>query len=76
MIETRKKKAGTIIITIAAIMLMMPVAVMAGNLEPGGPPDNGTMHTLEEIYTEIETLKTNQAVSNAKIVIRDLIQGQ
>jgi hypothetical protein len=49
----REKKAKAIIITIAAIMLMMPVAVMAGNLEPSGPPDNGTMHTLDEIYDAV-----------------------
>ncbi len=57
----RKAKAGTISITIMIMLLVlmffMPLAAMAGSLDPSGPPDDGTMKTLDEIYNEIQTLK-------------------
>ena len=54
---------ATIMILVAVMLLLMSVGVMAGNLEPDDPPPvtgSGTMHTLEDIYTEIQTLKIIQ----------------
>ena len=49
----RKKvtRAGavTTMIMAAAVMLLMPAAALAGDLEPGAAPGS-TMHTLDEIY--------------------------
>ncbi len=56
--ESLKTKAGTVIITmLAAVILMMPTTVMAGNLDPTGPPDNASsaMYTLKDIYDYLDT---------------------
>ncbi len=53
----KKTKAGAVIITmLAAIILLMPVVSMAGNLEPTGPPSSGTMHSLEDIHSKVEVI--------------------
>jgi hypothetical protein len=45
----KKTKAGAIVTILAAVMLLMPLAVMAGDLEPSAEPGS-TMKTLQEIY--------------------------
>ena len=39
------------------ILLVLSIGVWAGDLEPSGPPDQGTMHTLDEIYTKMESVE-------------------
>ncbi len=41
---------------VLAVMFLLPFAVMAGSLDPSAPPDNGTMHSLEDIYKKLEAL--------------------
>jgi hypothetical protein len=55
----RITKAGIIILT--ATLLIMPLAALAGNLEPTAPPTTGTMRTLDDIYN-----KTNNATALPK----------
>jgi len=53
-----KTKAGKVITAIlAAMILMLPMAAMAGTLDPGAGPDS-TMHSLGEIYDKLETMDT------------------
>lgn len=50
-----------IIMDFIATALFLPGLVSAGELEPGGPPTTGTMHTLEQIYEVV--LDTNSKVN-------------
>ncbi|MBW2637155.1 MAG: hypothetical protein JRC86_06490, partial [Deltaproteobacteria bacterium] len=50
-----------IITAFMAAALFLPGLVSAGALEPVGPPDTGTMYTLEEIYDVM--LDTNSKVN-------------
>jgi hypothetical protein len=54
----KKTKAVSVTITMlaAAVLLLMPVVTLAGDLEPTGPPSSGTMHSLEDIHSKIEVL--------------------
>ena len=62
----RKRKKSMLVLAIImgfiATALFLPGLVSAGNLEPGGPPTTGTMHTLEEIYEVV--LDTNSKVNS------------
>jgi hypothetical protein len=49
-------KAGAVIITIMAAMIMKPLMAIAGNLEPSSAPGS-TMHTLDEIYNKLAILE-------------------
>ncbi len=45
------------------MMFFIPVASLAGNLEPSAAPDS-TMKTLQEVYDKIETIHRNQVIIN------------
>ncbi|MCP4714949.1 MAG: DUF1566 domain-containing protein [Deltaproteobacteria bacterium] len=38
---------------VLAVMFLLPFAVMAGSLDPSAPPEDGTMHSLEDIYNAV-----------------------
>lgn len=68
----RGQKSIFVMAVIAAFItgsLFMLCQVVAGELEPSGPPTTGTMHTIEEIYNLIVKIgtapveKTGQTVS-------------
>lgn len=50
MISQEKIRAGIVIFL--AVLLCMPPAALAGNLQPSAPPTTGTMHTLDDIYNQ------------------------
>ncbi len=47
--EAKKTGAMMAVVLAVAVMLMVPVTVLAGDLEPSAAPGS-TMHTLDEIY--------------------------
>jgi hypothetical protein len=47
------------VVTLAVMLLLMPIIARAGNLEPSGPPTSGTMHSLEDIYKKLSEIDTN-----------------
>jgi hypothetical protein len=69
----RQKKLMMLFVTtmaVVAIGVFVPGLVCAGDLEPPGPPTEGTMHTLDEIYNKLQMLsggvpKTGQTTSFA-----------
>jgi len=58
--EKKAKAEGAVIITLVAMMvLILTVSVLASELEPTGPPSEGAMKTLDEIYSKLETIESN-----------------
>jgi len=65
--EDLKTKAGKVMVTImAVIILLMPVVTLAGDLEPSSPP-GPTMHTLEEIYNLLYEVKAQTDANAANV---------
>ena len=62
--EKMKVMAG--LISILAGALFLPGLIFAGDLEPSGPPTTGTMHTLDEIYTKLETIESSLGSSGSE----------
>ena len=56
------KKGLFVLLSLFAVFCLIPGAI-AGDLEPPGAPTEGTMHTLEEIYTIVAD--TNSKVSGS-----------
>lgn len=56
--NTIQTKAGALKAAILlAVLICMPFAAQAGNLLPTGPPDQGTMHSLEDIYLKLNAME-------------------
>ena len=50
------------VVTLAVMLLLMPIIARAGNLEPSGPPTSGTMHSLEDIYQKLSEIDANMKI--------------
>ena len=64
--ERETRKTAAILMAIFTVVLFLPGFVVAGDLEPSGPPTTGTMHTLDEIYTKLETIESSLGSSGSE----------
>jgi hypothetical protein len=56
----KQQKSMLVLAVMAAFMatvMFLPGLIGAGELDPPDPPTTGTMHTLEEIYNELQSIK-------------------
>ncbi|MEI6126352.1 MAG: DUF1566 domain-containing protein [Pseudomonadota bacterium] len=69
--KLRNTQTGAGILILLAILLCMPTAARAGNLEPSAPPTTGTMHSLEDIYqllsTKLSSMEARLATLEEKV---------
>jgi hypothetical protein len=65
--KQENKTTTAVIAFLAVILLMMPLAVLAGSLEPSGPPTAGTMHSLEDIYQKLSTIEGRLTAIEGKL---------
>ena len=65
--KQEKKTTTAVIAFLAVILLMMPLAVLAGSLEPSGLPTAGTMHSLEDIYQKLSTIEERLSAIEGKL---------
>jgi Protein of unknown function (DUF1566) len=63
--EKKKMKVMAGLISILAVAFVLPALILAGDLEPAGPP-GPTMHTLDEIYTKLEAVESSLGSSGSE----------
>ncbi|MDY6951034.1 MAG: DUF1566 domain-containing protein [Thermodesulfobacteriota bacterium] len=65
-----KRKTKALIASLAsAVLLLVPMPVLGGNLQPPGPP-GPTTHTLNEIFATVQD--TNDTVKNANDTVNHI----